>query len=326
MGRTEVRGPRCRLGLEFFDEDVAEPDIVAVVLEEEGAGFGGEVFDLLVFAFCKAFVPVVAADFDFDDFDSVEPVFEVFAIGNDAGAVPFADWFEHFVVRTGDEVVEAAGAVGVFACGTGGVVDDLEFVAEGIGGAVFEAAVSFLGDLPFEFHFEVEIVLFREEVAAGLLGFVKVEDAVGEGPGCGDLGVLVVLPVVELAAFEKVGPIVGGDGICECGEGEEGENGESFHGLIVEVLYLRVRRPEFFVEMELASSAAPEQERGHHKGEQEWSGWFGDRGEGADVYFGVRSGAGEVGEFVGAAGQGEAKNGADGGEGIHGLRFCDALI
>ena len=49
-------------------------------------------------------------------------------------------------------------------------------------------------------------------------------------------------------------------------------------------------------------------------------------GEDACAYSGVGSGAGEVGEFVGAAGQDEAKNGAGGSEGIHGLRFCDALI
>ena len=66
----------------------------------------------LYLLFAKRSFQSVAADFDFDDFDSVEPVFEVFAIGNDAGAVPFADWFEYFVVRTGDEVVEAAGRGG----------------------------------------------------------------------------------------------------------------------------------------------------------------------------------------------------------------------
>lgn len=84
---VEERGPFGVLGgIEFFDCDVAIPDFVAMVLEEEAAfGIGGKVGVLLEFGFGVHFLPLVAADGDVDDEFAIEVVLQVAAPGNDAG-------------------------------------------------------------------------------------------------------------------------------------------------------------------------------------------------------------------------------------------------
>ena len=111
----------------------------------------------------------------------VEPVFDAFPIGNDAGAVPFADRLKLLFGRGGNKIVEAAGAMRVLGGGLGGVVDDLELEAQEIGGAVLHAAVALLRDLPFKLQLEIEVVLFRDDVSAAFLaGFVEMKDAILE--------------------------------------------------------------------------------------------------------------------------------------------------
>jgi len=153
-----------------------------VVLQEERAWFGGKGGVLAILALAEAIDPVGAAILDLDNFDAVEPVFEVLALGDDAGEIPFPHWLEHFVVGAGDEVVEASGPLGGLGGGFGFVVDDLIFQAEGVLGTVFDATVALLRDLPFKFQFEAVVVLFGEKVALSFARFVEAKNTVLEKP------------------------------------------------------------------------------------------------------------------------------------------------
>jgi hypothetical protein len=76
--------------------------------------------------------------------------------------------------------------------------------------------------------------------------------------------------------------------------------------------------------MESASSATLEQERGHYKGEQEWGGWFGDRGEGAGSEGGTRGHAPDRDGAVAFEGLVGREVDVDGALGMEKVRFQSA--
>ncbi len=114
--------------------------------------------------------PFIAADGDIDDEFSVEVMLEVMAFGDDAGGIPFADGLGAAFARNGEEVVKSGGlAFGSFFTVGMFVVEDLVFWAEVafsvFGDAVFDATVSFFGDLPLPAEFEITVFFCGVEVA-----------------------------------------------------------------------------------------------------------------------------------------------------------------
>lgn len=216
---------------DLAEHDVPIHDIAAVILEVDGAGVGGEVFDILVFAFGEGCLPLVGADFDLHDELAVDPVLEGVADGEDAGGVPLgAGGVDLFLVFVGAfEGVEAGDFVFLGA----GVIVDLVFEADGfVVDAVFDAAVAAFADDEFEFQLEAEITVFLcDDVAAAAFGaFVELEHAVFDRPLWAGFGVFfaasggAVLPEFEAVVFEEIHPAVIAFGICGVGgEEEEGE-------------------------------------------------------------------------------------------------------
>src|SRR2546423_10513814 len=86
------------------------------------------------FAFGDAVLHLLAAEFVFQNFLAVEPVFDFVAVHVNAGRVPFAGGVESggFVRPRRDHFVKGGGAVFavVLALGLGGIVEHLIFVAD----------------------------------------------------------------------------------------------------------------------------------------------------------------------------------------------------
>lgn len=163
------RGP-AGVGTELLDGDVAIPDLVAVILEEEAAaGVGGEVGVAFELGGGVGGFPFVATDGDVDDEFVVEVVLEVAAYDDDAGGVPLADGLDDAFVGAGEEIIESAGTVGglgsVGVLGIKNLVFEAEVLITVFGDAVFDAAVAFFGDFPIPAEFEVAVFLGRVEVA-----------------------------------------------------------------------------------------------------------------------------------------------------------------
>jgi hypothetical protein len=92
--------------LEFADLHVSIPNIVVVVLQEDGTCPISETFVFPIFAVLEALFPVVTANFDLDDFLAIEPVLDVVAIGDNASVVPLPDGLQGFAFWSGDQFVE----------------------------------------------------------------------------------------------------------------------------------------------------------------------------------------------------------------------------
>ncbi len=145
-----------------------------MVLEHEAAlGVGGEGGVFFELGLGVIDFPLVGADGDMDYFFAIEEVLEVVSFGDDEGGVPFAEGLEGLGLGIGgEEVVEGGGLAGlaIFSVGVVRVIKDLVFRPEELlailGDAVFDAAISSLGDLPLEAELEVAVFLFAVEVAA----------------------------------------------------------------------------------------------------------------------------------------------------------------
>ena len=148
-----------------------------------------------------------------DDFFAVEPVFDVEAVGDDAGVVP--DVRGGGRGATGGDIVVEGGA-GVAGSGEGvgigDVVGDLVLEASGfqtgLAGdgldAVFDAGVSAGGGVPREGEFEVGKFALGEEVDLFALGRGGDEGAARDGPGWGGgRGFVRPAPAFERGAVEE---------------------------------------------------------------------------------------------------------------------------
>lgn len=97
------RGGGGRQGEEM---NFTEVDVGSVVLEMEAGGFRAKVGAVLVFAGLETLFSLVALQFDLENFDTVQPVLEVVAIGDDTSGVPLSRRFGGFVSFGRDQVVE----------------------------------------------------------------------------------------------------------------------------------------------------------------------------------------------------------------------------
>lgn len=152
-------------------------------------------------------------ELDVDDLFAVEPVFNVEAVGDDAGLVPDVGGGGGGAAG-GDVIVEGGAGVagGGEGVGIGEVVGDLVFEAGGFEAgfvgdgldAVFDAGVGTGGSVPGEGEFEVGELALGEEVDLFTLGGGGDEGAVGDRPGRGRSGGFVgPAPAGEGGAVEE---------------------------------------------------------------------------------------------------------------------------
>ena len=83
---------------QFLDFKFAEPDRIAVVLEEDAScGIRREVLATFKFRFLDGLVPFVASHRDINDELAVEVMLQVLAPGHNFRSVPFADRIDLFL-------------------------------------------------------------------------------------------------------------------------------------------------------------------------------------------------------------------------------------
>jgi hypothetical protein len=135
MGSSVRLGRKSSKGA---DLDVAEPNVVAVILQADvAAGILGEAGHALEFGFGDQFLGLGATPLVLDDLLLVEPVLGLIAFDHNAGLVPFAHGLEFFLGIAGDEGVKSGGAgLGVFSVAVLGVIENLVFRACLVGGVV----------------------------------------------------------------------------------------------------------------------------------------------------------------------------------------------
>src|SRR5258708_36171744 len=99
--------------MQFLDADVAEVDLVAVILKDDvTASARGEPGNRCVLARGERLRHLGRAELVVDDFFAVEPVLTMIAVEHDDGVVPLADRREAFLVVGGTELGERAGRMG----------------------------------------------------------------------------------------------------------------------------------------------------------------------------------------------------------------------
>ena len=82
----------------------------------------------LIFALLEALFPIIAADFELDDFCAIEPVLDLVALDVNAAVIPLADRLQWFVVRSRNQFVKRCRAVSrVLSILIFGVVENLVF-------------------------------------------------------------------------------------------------------------------------------------------------------------------------------------------------------
>lgn len=205
---VEEGGPA---GAEFLDRDVAIPDFIAVVLEEEAAGgVGGKVGMAFELGLGVGGLPWVAADGDVDDKLPVEVVLQVSTYGDNAGGVPFADGLDGAFVGVGKEIVKSARAVGglgpIGVLGIDYLIFESEVLVAVLSDAVFHAAVALFGNFPIPAEFEVAVFLGGVEIAR-LAGAVE-NAAFGNPAAFFDGRASAVGPTIEGFAVEEIGEAV----------------------------------------------------------------------------------------------------------------------
>ena len=188
----------------------ADPDLVAVVLDQEAARPGrGEPVHALELAVLDERGPFGGGGVRRRDQDAVQPVLEQGPAGDDTGLVELAPG-QHRGVARGDDVVQRAGAMLPVLRGGGGV-EELELRADGLlrigRDAVLQPGVPGDAGLPLEGELEVSEQLARREVTGAS---VTPQDVPLEAPALRDLAAAEGLPV--LRAHERGPPVVGGRG------------------------------------------------------------------------------------------------------------------
>lgn len=185
------RSSKRTILVQFADANVAVPGIAAVVREDDGVSLFAVGFQFVevgglgnVGARLRFHGAVDLRRFEIgvEYFDGVEPVFDVAAIDDNFRAVPLANGKIGNACR-GFEKVERPGSMagGQSGIGNVGVVDKLEFEAEGLGDLgidvadlwigphtedeILHAAISALANLPLELAFEVAEIAGRREVS-----------------------------------------------------------------------------------------------------------------------------------------------------------------
>lgn len=181
---------RFRLGLcwKFSELNIPELDFISVILQENrGCGFHAEFVDLLVFAGCDPFLHFRTADFKSYALGSVDPLFDVVAVHEQAALVPFADRIYLPCGGWLDQVVESSGLMGgasLDAVGMFGVVQELVFKAYVFGRireVVFHAAIADFADFPFKGEVEICVERGGDDVASASSFFME-KHAVFHGP------------------------------------------------------------------------------------------------------------------------------------------------
>ncbi len=182
--------------LHLPNADVAEPDLVAVVLQGDVAGrVLAEAFPSGKFAAGHQLVPIGAGGWVFHNFFAVQVVYRSAFAHNQPDVVPFASRFgrrsvgrwQHIVERTSRPIT----VVTLFGIGVAVVVQDLYFGASQIGCAEFgvfmhmvhNAAIAAFGYFPVEFKFEVAVFFFGYQIAPVFA--YQVHRVVVYCPGCG---------------------------------------------------------------------------------------------------------------------------------------------
>lgn len=230
--------------VEGFDPDCPVLDFVTVVLEHDVAAFaltevrhGGE------FAFADSLDPVFAADGELGNEVSVEPVFNVLAVDDEADIVPDASGSDEAGFGRIKAVDRTGGGQVVGSVGMAVVIEDLHFWpgfpggAAVFGGAVHDAAVAAGGDAPLESEFEATVLLGGADVATfGAGGEGQI--AAGSGPSAGNGISSPTTPAVETGAIEEEAESVSsffggelvGDGVATRGDAL-GPGGELVKGV-----------------------------------------------------------------------------------------------
>src|SRR5258707_14341442 len=175
-GKTFRRRPddgRRALGRAAEDLDVAEGDLVAVVLKQDVAGnLGAESGHVLELALRDGGPELRRAQLVLQDLAPVEPVLDVVAAYEDPRLVPFAHRPQRLVRGRRQDVVEGAGlAMGAhLGVRMTRVVEHLVLVRDRpfavLGDEILEAAVAARGDAPVEAQVEVGEALCGHDVSA----------------------------------------------------------------------------------------------------------------------------------------------------------------
>jgi len=174
--------------------DIAEGDLTGVVLEEDVAfDAGAEAGHVPELALGDGGPDRVAAQFVFQDLRSVEPVFDVVALDEDAREVDFAGRFERQRNHRLEHVIERGGdvfAVALQGVGFTRVIEHLVLVAEGggtrFGDEILDAAIGGLAYLPFPLEVELLELGLGDDVPAAFAQ--AVQPALLHGPAFGREG------------------------------------------------------------------------------------------------------------------------------------------
>lgn len=155
----------------------------------DGAEFGA----VFVFALSDPFFPIIAPKLVFDDFFTIQPVFDVGAVDENAHMIPFAGRLGSIFGR-GVQIVAGSGQLAFIPSEVRRVVEDLNFGGVMPGGDRFfrdmieNPAVAVFDRFPFQLEIEILKFLDRDNVIAATGAFAAFtafdadKDAVDDGP------------------------------------------------------------------------------------------------------------------------------------------------
>ena len=165
-----MAGLGCR---ELAKFEVAESDFVAVILKENGrSGFDSESTGFPILTLGDFRFNLITTHREFDDFDAIEPMFNMIASDEKSALVPFSYGLNSAIFAGLDQIIEggrlvaspAAEAVGVVL-----VIDQLILESDiilGVREIVFQTAIPGFADFPLPDYFKVGVEIGGKNVSS----------------------------------------------------------------------------------------------------------------------------------------------------------------